>query len=679
MALSNALKKVIVNSHVLNLKLRRWSHNRCSLITVLKLCGVVFLFFCMYKIFHHHRPSGQDEFHDGFKLLVQDEHGSRHEKVNMRKFMQNIPDAAFGAADLKNDPVINQGMILPGSKRDKKIEQQMEEPNHNVAQEDIHVGANPVFQSGVLGNYEDESLKIIPQGPGEGGARVALNSQEKAIGEAHMREFGFNMAASDKVSLDRVIPDTRPDECKYWKYPEKLPKTSVVIVFHNEMWTTLLRTVHSILNRTPKELLQEILLLDDFSNKPHLKQKLAQYITRFNGVVRLERTDKREGLIRAKSMGAEMATGEIVFFLDAHCEVGYNWLPPLVAPIAANHRTMTVPVIDGIDLNDFSIRPQYQGSLYRGIFEWGLLYKETELPIQEQKKREHFSEPYRSPTHAGGLFAINREYFLEIGGYDDGLLIWGGENFELSFKIWQCGGELLWVPCSHIGHIYRGFMPYGFGDAVKKKKGPITTLNYKRVADVWMDEYKESFYAREPMARNLDGGDISKQLALREKLQCKSFKWFMENIAYDVEAKYPILPPNVAWGEVRSRRHNNLCLDQMGSLPPSRVSAVGCHSQGGNQLFRINEKGMMNVGEWCIEGNGQEVRVTRCAFGKNDGDWSWDAENSQIQHHQNGLLGGSTVTCVTIGGDGGSRSIITLKECDNNSLNQKWNFKELRH
>lgn len=115
---------------------------------------------------------------------------------------------------------------------------------------------------------------------------------------------------------------------------------------------------------------------------------------------------------------------------------------------------MTVPIIDGVDHNTFAYRPVYQeGHLYRGIFEWGMLYKENEITSKEIKARDHQSMPYKSPTHAGGLFAMDRDYFISLGGYDEGLLVWGGENFELSFKIWQCGGQILWVPCSHVGHV----------------------------------------------------------------------------------------------------------------------------------------------------------------------------------------------------------------------------------
>ena len=49
-------------------------------------------------------------------------------------------------------------------------------------------------------------------------------------------------------------------------------------------------------------------------------------------------------------------------------------------------------------------------------------FQETELPEREASKREHGSEPYPSPTHAGGLFAINRDYFLTLGAYDPGEL-----------------------------------------------------------------------------------------------------------------------------------------------------------------------------------------------------------------------------------------------------------------
>ena len=36
---------------------------------------------------------------------------------------------------------------------------------------------------------------------------------------------------------------------------------------------------------------------------------------------------------------------------------------------------------------------------------------------------------------AGGIFAISRNYFNEIGQYDKGMNLWGGENLELSLRV----------------------------------------------------------------------------------------------------------------------------------------------------------------------------------------------------------------------------------------------------
>lgn len=41
----------------------------------------------------------------------------------------------------------------------------------------------------------------------------------------------------------------------------------MIIVFHNEGWSTLMRTVHSVIKRTPRRYLAEIVMIDDFSNK----------------------------------------------------------------------------------------------------------------------------------------------------------------------------------------------------------------------------------------------------------------------------------------------------------------------------------------------------------------------------------------------------------------------------
>lgn len=404
-----------------------------------------------------------------------------------------------------------------------------------------------MFHEGIKGNYEPV---LEPRsGPGENGLGVILNDpKEIAAGRRSVAEYGFNQVASAKISMNRRIKDTRMPQCKYWSYPKNLPTASVILVFVNEGFSTLMRTVHSVINTSPPELLAEVILVDDFSSKADLKEPLEQYIERFNGKVKIIRNSKQEGLVRARVIGAEHAVGDVIVILDAHCECVTNWLPPLLTRIVANRKTVACPIVDGLDWNTLEHQNIYGSSLKRGIFEWGFLYKENDVPQKELDKHKHRTEPYASPTHAGGLLAIEKEWFFELGGYDPGIKIWGAEQYELSFKTWQCGGRVEWVPCSHVAHIYRGPRT----ESVHPKGGnPYQSkINHMRLAEVWMDEYKEHFYTRDPAIGHLDFGDVSEQKALRNRLGCKPFSFFMNEVAYDLTEKFPIPPKNKVWGEV---------------------------------------------------------------------------------------------------------------------------------
>ena len=70
-----------------------------------------------------------------------------------------------------------------------------------------------------------------------------------------------------------------------------------------------------------------------------------------------------------------------------------------------------------------------------GGFDWNLQFNWHAVPERERTKHSHIAEAVASPTMAGGLFSIDRNFFEKLGTYDSGFDIWGGENLELSFKV----------------------------------------------------------------------------------------------------------------------------------------------------------------------------------------------------------------------------------------------------
>lgn len=77
-----------------------------------------------------------------------------------------------------------------------------------------HAYNSPVLKKGILGNFEPKEPEPpgVPGGPGEGAKQLVLGLEYKDSVQASVKEFGFNMVASDMISLDRSISDIRHAE-----------------------------------------------------------------------------------------------------------------------------------------------------------------------------------------------------------------------------------------------------------------------------------------------------------------------------------------------------------------------------------------------------------------------------------------------------------------------------------
>ncbi|MGH0134516.1 UNVERIFIED_CONTAM: hypothetical protein FKN15_061362, partial [Acipenser sinensis] len=223
----------------------------------------------------------------------------------------------------------------------------------------------------------------------------------------------------------------------------------------------------------------------------HLKTALSEYISRLDGV-KLIRSNKRLGVIGGRLLGAARASGDVLVFMDSHCECHKGWLEPLLDRIAGDRSRVVSPVLDVIDWKTFqyyhSVDPQ------RGVFDWKLDFHWEPVPKYEKKQHGSLVSPVRSPALPGGVLAVERHYFQNIGAYDPGMSLWGVENMELSIRVWLCGGSLEILPCSRVGHLYHHHVPYSLPDEETVVKNKI------RVAETWLDSFKNIFYKRDMAA-----------------------------------------------------------------------------------------------------------------------------------------------------------------------------------
>ena len=226
------------------------------------------------------------------QLELEKEENEKLLEENERKL--RVHEAEMARAEISDD--IEEHLV------DQVIQDEIEEfAESNIRSENEHDPAlkeqrqlfneEPLLRNHDRQYYTDEELEVALKPPlpkrdawGEYGQPVILpnpDPETKKQIDAGWERQGFNEYICDRISLHRQLGDKREKACRELRFRKPLPDNSVIIVFHNEAWCTLLRTVYSVLHTTPRVLLREIILVDDCSEvdkRPELGKRLEDFI-----------------------------------------------------------------------------------------------------------------------------------------------------------------------------------------------------------------------------------------------------------------------------------------------------------------------------------------------------------------------------------------------------------------
>lgn len=339
--------------------------------------------------------------------------------------------------------------------------------------------------------------------------------------------------------------------------------------------------------------------------RARLQDELSNYV-KVLPKPRLVRLKERRGLMLARMEGVWRSTAEVTIFLDSHIEATKGWLEPILSRIKEDKCHVVVPSIDTIGADDLEYR--LGGGLGVLGFSWTL----GQDPYQADTGHDG-TVPAKSPVMAGGLFASDTREFLRLGGYDPEMRLYGGEEMEIGFRTWMCGGDIEYLPCSHVGHIFR--TPQYWQGQVYKVPGEEINRNKLRTAEVWMDEFQSLVkFASGPLPASLPIGDLEPRKQLRKKLNCKDFRWYLQVVTPNLFV--PKITAETKGGALRNQVLD-ACLDTLGSkFPGEAIGAYPCHGQHGTQAFVEDKSGLMRVPQlgykMCLSHEGNAVAVRPC-------------------------------------------------------------------
>lgn len=224
-------------------------------------------------------------------------------------------------------------------------------------------------------------------------------------------------------------------------------RASIIIATHNE-GSALSRTIDSCAESTLDSDC-EIVVADDASTDGSVEEAEQRF-----PLVRIIRHSTRLGASPTKDLGARNARGDVLIFLDAHTKPEVGAISQLIRDVeAADGMAIITPAIAALQQrlwqNDFS-RLGHGYAIDLRLFEphWLALDEMERFTLGECSLLE-------SPALMGAAFAVGRDLYQKLWGFDGHMRSWGVEDLDFGLKCWQFGYPILHDPDVVIGHRFQ--------------------------------------------------------------------------------------------------------------------------------------------------------------------------------------------------------------------------------
>ncbi|MGB0522854.1 MAG: glycosyltransferase [Flammeovirgaceae bacterium] len=209
-------------------------------------------------------------------------------------------------------------------------------------------------------------------------------------------------------------------------------KFSIIIPSRNDT-ERLPATIQSIVDTQLHANAIEFVIVDDHSEKPISQSdlKLPSHIE-----LTLIRNKQQEGVPRSRNIGAYQASGDIFVMTDSHVTFTHGWDATILANIS-DENILAGTIAD-------------TKSKFKGFG--------CKLVVPFMGTHWNRMEPIgKRAVHVASCAAtvLKKETFFHIGGYDNGMIIYGAAEPEFSLRAWLSGKEIICQPEFIVTHEFK--------------------------------------------------------------------------------------------------------------------------------------------------------------------------------------------------------------------------------